>query len=53
MLKIKDSSGEVVGVLKDEDSTPEMISKSQQKRIAIQQEAEEGEEDGDTDNVDV
>jgi hypothetical protein len=47
MLKIKDSSGKLVGVLKDEDSSPEMKVEPEEETT------EEGESDGDSNNGDV
>jgi hypothetical protein len=52
MLKIKDATGEVVGVLKDEDSIPEM-KKTVQETEELTKEAQEGEEDGDGNADDV
>ena len=54
MLKIKDATGEVIGVLNDEDSVPKM-KKIVAKTVEDSEEAiEEGEEeDANADNVNV
>lgn len=48
MLKIKDATGKVVGVLKDEDDAPEMLKDEKPKA-----KKEEGEEDANTEDADV
>lgn len=58
MLKIKDASGKVVGVLKDEDSEPTMDSQSSAAALAnpeeeVAEEATEGEQDGNSDDGNV
>jgi hypothetical protein len=45
MLKILDSSGEVVGILEDEDSSPEMKKDVEAAVKRSQDKMEEGEED--------
>ena len=50
MLKIKDATGKVVGILKDDDDAPEMVKKDPKKK---DQENKEETEDAGTETTDV
>lgn len=56
MLKIKDSNGKVVGVLRDEDTEPEMQEKFPKKEKFPEEETEvikEGDKDANSEATDV
>lgn len=53
MLKIKDQTGKVVGVLRDDDTCPQMIAGEILPPVEEEEEEDKEGEEGDGDNADV